>query len=580
MVRSTLGSIKNLLLKEQNEIISAVSMLMVLSLVTKITGMVFLTLVARQFGASTETDKFYLASVVPEMITNIILLGAISGAIIPIFVKLREDKGDAEFLKSFSSTMNTAMLAFVVLSIAAALFSRELVPFAINLSGGGALDDPETINEVVWMMRVMLIPQIILGISAFISTSLNIYQRFIIPQLAPLFFNLGKIAGVLLIVPLMDGSVWGLIWGSLLGSVLHLLVQLPLVWHLRLRFHIFLVNFKDRHFREALKLGAPRVVSLSVEQIASVIDSVIAIGLVRGSLTVYQLGVRLISIPLTLFGTTYSVAAFPTLSKLYAQGKHEEFGLLMNKILQQLFFLTIPVTVLLFVLRIPIVRLVYGILGGNFTWEDTLQVAWVVLFFSLGLAFETMRSALFRAYYAMHNSIIPLISSVLVVTVGIVTGVLFTNYFSHFDQFTLRMLYWDPELFLTKGDGAAGVGGLALSSSLVFTLEFFFLVIVLVMKGTLRPLRPFVIQTGKKFLAGLVMLILSYAMLKLWDEILNTARTLQLTVLTTTTIASSFMLYLWISFVLGVPEVELFVNYIARLLRRLKRPRSSQAVVQ
>lgn len=218
--------------------------------------------------------------------------------------------------------------------------------------------------------------------------------------------------------------------------------------------------------------------------------------------------------------------------------------------------------------------------GGNFTWEDTLQVAWVVLFFSLGLAFETMRSALFRAYYAMHNSIIPLISSVLVVTVGIVTGVLFTNYFSHFDQFTLRMLYWDPELFLTKGDGAAGVGGLALSSSLVFTLEFFFLVIVLVMKGTLRPLRPFVIQTGKKFLAGLVMLILSYAMLKLWDEILNTARTLQLTVLTTTTIASSFMLYLWISFVLGVPEVELFVNYIARLLRRLKRPRSSQAVVQ
>ncbi len=570
MVRRTFSSLKNLLLKEQNEIISAVAVLMVLSLVTKLTGMVFLTLVARQFGASLETDKFYLASVIPEMITNIILLGAVSGAIIPIFVKLREDKGEQMFLRSFSSTMNTAMLSFVVLSVIAALFSRELVPFAINLSGGSPLNDPQVINDVVWMMRIMLIPQIVLGLSAFVSTSLNIYSRFIIPQLAPLFFNIGKIIGVLLIVPLMGGSIWGLIWGTLLGSLLHLLIQLPLLWHLRLKFNLLLFDFRDKYFRQAVRLGAPRVASLSVEQFASVIDSIIAIGLAKGSLTVYQLGVRLISIPLNLFGTTYSIAAFPTLARLHANGNREEFGMLINKLIQQVFFLAIPVTVLLLVLRIPIVRLVYGILGGNFTWEDTLQVAWVVMFFSLGLVFETLRSALFRVYYAMHNSIIPLISSVIVVVTGITTGILLTNYFSHFTSFSLQNITWDINYFFTKSDGPAGVGGLALSSSIVFTLDFFFLVIVLYKKKVIK-LRPIVKSAAKKFLAGLIMFVISYAMLKLWDEVLNTARTLQLTVLTITTIISSFMLYLWTSFVLGVPEVELFMNYIGRLLRKLKK---------
>ncbi|MFQ5493325.1 MAG: murein biosynthesis integral membrane protein MurJ [Candidatus Dojkabacteria bacterium] len=573
MVRGTLTSLKNLLTKEQNEIISAVSMLMVLALVTKVTGMIFLTLVAREFGASSETDSFYLASVIPETITNIILLGAISGSIIPIFVKVREDFGEKKFVKSFSSTMNTAMLSFVIMSVVAAIFSRQLVPFAMQLVNSDVITDPAEINNIVWMMRIMLIPQIILGLSAFISTSLNIYHRFIIPQLAPLFFNVGKIVGILVIVPLLGGSIWGLVLGTLLGSTLHLVVQLPLLRHLNINFKLLYFDLKDKYFKEVVKLGFPRIVSLGVEQIAIIVDSILAFGLTTGSLTAYQLGVRLIAIPLNLFGTTYSIASFPTLSKQFANGKKVEFQLMVNKVLNQMFFLAIPVTVVLFVLRIPIVRLVYGILGGNFTWTDTLQVAWVVMFFSFGLVFETMRSVMFRVYYSMHNSMLPLISSVFVVVFGIITGILFTNYFSHFSSFSLHDLTYSPEFFLTKGNGDAGVGGLALSSSLVFSLEFFFLLAVLYKKQVIGKFSTFIDQVGRKFLAGLVMLIISYAMLKLWDEVLNTARTLPLIILTSTTIASSIMLYIWTSFILKVPEVELFISFLVRSVRSLKRKR-------
>ena len=99
-LKEILNLLKKFLVAEQHEIVSAAGMLIMISLVTKVLGMLFLTLVARQFGASTETDLFYLASILPETITNIILLGVISGSIIPIFINIKEKDGEIEVLES------------------------------------------------------------------------------------------------------------------------------------------------------------------------------------------------------------------------------------------------------------------------------------------------------------------------------------------------------------------------------------------------------------------------------------------------------------------------------------------------
>ncbi|MCA9383109.1 hypothetical protein KC909_01970 [Candidatus Dojkabacteria bacterium] len=571
MVKRTFASIKNLLLKEQNEIISAAAMLMVLSLFTKTTGMVFLSLFAREFGATAETDIFYMASVIPETITNIILMGAISGSIIPIFISLKEDKGEKDFIESFSSTFNLSMLFFIFLSLVAGIFAKQLIPIAVDMTQRQEPLTAEQVDQIVSIMRVLLFPQVILAVSAFISTTLNIYHRFIIPQLAPLFYNIGRIIGVVVLVPLLDGSIWGLIWGIILGAVLHLVVQLPLMNHLRIKFMYGYIDLKDKYFKQVLQLGFPRVLSLSAEQAAVITDSLIAFGLTIGALSTYQLGVRLISFPLGLLGTSYAIAAFPSLSKLYAKGAKEEFSQLVVKIINQVLFLAIPLAVIMLVLRVPIVRLVYGLLDGNFDWNDTLQVAWVVMFFSIGLAFETLRSAMFRVYYSIHNSWVPMVSSIFVVVLGVVTGILFTNYLSHFDSFSLRELSWNLSYFTSKGEGSAGVGGLALSSSLVFTLEFFFLLFGLVQLKAITDVRDLVFRISKKLLAGFTMLVVSYAMAKLWEQILNTEMTLQLIILTISTVISTFMFYIWTSFVMNVEEVEVFVGFIARSLKKVFR---------
>jgi peptidoglycan biosynthesis protein MviN/MurJ (putative lipid II flippase) len=226
-------------------------------------------------------------------------------------------------------------------------------------------------------------------------------------------------------------------------------------------------------------------------------------------------------------------------------------------------------------MRVPIVRLVYGIFGGNFTWDDTILVAGIVLFFSWGMLFEGLRTAMFRVYFAIHDTIIPLLASIFVVIGGVITGILFSNYFSHFDQISPQTFIFDPSFFLTKGKGTAGAAGLALSSSLIFTIEFLFLFIVLYKKKVIFGLRKFLKGLLIKLIATAIMFLACYLMAKLWEEILNTTRTFQLIFLTLSTIASSLMIYVWSSYMLKLEEADLFVNIIfnniEKLVNRLRK---------
>lgn len=567
MVKKTIKSIRTLLTQEQHEIISAASMLMLLLFISKLVGMVYLTLFADRFsdvavaGGASQADLFLLASALPEVITNVILVGAISGSIIPIFIRIKEKKGDEQFNKSFSSTLNIGMLVFVIISILTFVFAEYLVPFSIELVQSSTTLTPAEVKEVVSMMRFLLIPQIFLAASAFVSAALNIYHRFIIPQLGPLFFNIGKIIGILFIVPMLDGSIWGLVWGLLIGSILYLLIQLPLLRHVGFGYKPMYFNFREKELYEVIKLGLPRTIALSMEQIAIIVDKLIAFGLTANALFTYSLGVSLLSIPLNLFGTSYSVASFPSLAKMYASGEKQKYEDMVLKIINQVLFLSIPVSVLMLILRLPLVRLLYGILGG-FEWELTLSVAWVLMFFSLGVAFETLRATVFRIYYAVHNSTIPMISSIFVVVLGVITGIGFTNYLSHFDTLVLWDITFNVSYFFSRGDGIAGVGGLALSSSLVFTLEFFFLIALFKKSGVLSETKPLFRQIGMKVLAGIFMFIVGYLMFKVWEEILRTDKTLPLIMLTVSTSFAALMSYLWISYVMHIAEVEVFVKFV------------------
>ncbi|MDQ7021915.1 MAG: lipid II flippase MurJ [Candidatus Dojkabacteria bacterium] len=112
-------------------------------------------------------------------------------------------------------------------------------------------------------MRALLFPQLFLGISVFVSSGLNIYDRYIVPQLSPLFYNIGRIIIVVSFLPLFDYSPWVIVLGAYLGSLLHLLVQLPLFKNLKIKY-LPIIDFKDNNLKEVLKLGLPRILVTSL----------------------------------------------------------------------------------------------------------------------------------------------------------------------------------------------------------------------------------------------------------------------------------------------------------------------------
>jgi hypothetical protein len=153
---------------------------------------------------------------------------------------------------------------------------------------------------------------------------------------------------------------------------------------------------------------------------------------------------------------------------------------------------------------------------------------------------------------------------------GIFSGILFSNYFSHFTHFSFRDLTFDLSYFVTRGEGQYGAIGLALSSSLIFSVEFFVLFFILWRKKVVFGVGRFVKKLIIKFLIALVMLAVCYVLAKLWEEILNTAKTLQLIILTLTTSFASFTVYLLLSYIFSVEEVRIFLKLLNKILRLFK----------
>lgn len=585
--RQGFKSIKTMLFREQSRILSAATSLMILTLLTKFSGMLFTALIAQKFGASRPTDIFNAANTIPEMITTIILVGAVSGSVIPVLIKIRIKEGDESFSKFFNSLLNLGLITFIVLSIILIVFSHSLVGLAVEYKVINPTDSftPTELKQIGDIMRMLMVPQAILGVSAFVSSALNVYERFIIPSLAPLFYNLGRIIGVFVLVGLLNGSIYGVVWGAYIGAFAHLLIQLPLMRHLGINYS-FKIDFNRRYLRDIINLGVPRIISLAGEQVNLGVNSILAISLHVGSLTAFGFGLSLISIPLSLFGATFAVAAFPSFSKFYEKSDMVAFSSLFRKIINQIFFLAIPATIVIIALRVPLTRLFFGILGGQFNWEDTRQVAWVIFFLSLGLPFETLRSFMYRIFYAMHDSKLPFVASFTVMVVGIMCSLGLVNYFSHYSGFSVGEIANDIYVFeynktesfpyvddikvnseftdkLTqRSDGTDAVGGLALSLGIVFTLEFMMLMVFLKLKNVIHDFNDVVLDILRKFLAGALMLAVSYSMFKFWENILSTTKTFNLLFLTGSTVFASLMFYLWISYVLRVNEVDMILDVI------------------
>ena len=306
--------ILNLFYREYGGLHQAALILAVSSVVSAAFGILRDRLLAGKFGAGESLDIYYAAFKIPDFI-YIISLSIISvNALIPFF--LEKAANSKEQAKKFLDETLTFFLLLMIFLAAGAYF---LIPYLSDLVAPGFSESSN--KEFIVLARILLLSPIFLGLSNLISSVIQSYNRFIIYALSPVFYNLGIIFGIIFLFPKFGMA--GIVLGVVIGAAAHALIQVPALFKLEcFPWPAKKINIKESW--KVAKLSFPRTLGLGLNQIVLIFITAAASLLAAGSIAVFNLSFNLQSVPLAVIGMSYSVAAFPTLAKLFVNNKKRD----------------------------------------------------------------------------------------------------------------------------------------------------------------------------------------------------------------------------------------------------------------
>lgn len=362
-------------------------------------------------------DIYYAAFRLPDLIFNVLILGSIAAAFVPVYSKYIKERGDKEANEMAQATISVGILAvsvaLVIMFFALGGLMELLVP---NFS-------PQKRMETVEMARWLLVSPFIFTLSYFFGGVLNARKRFLAYSIAPLFYNLAIIAGVVLFADKL--GVKGVIIGVISGAILHMLVQLPSVLQVGLK-PVLRFKFTDPGVRRIIRLMIPRAIGLGANQILLFAFTCFA-SFVPGAIAIYNLTDNIQTVPSVIFGSSLATAAFPTLSGLSLDIKEEKdrFVDVFTRSIRAALFFLIPSTAVIFVLRAQIVRLILGY--GFFGWSDTRAASAALGFFALSVVAQGIIPIIARSFYAMHDTRTPMKISVVSIIISVILGYIFSR---------------------------------------------------------------------------------------------------------------------------------------------------------
>ena len=503
-------------------------------------------LLTSRFGLGNELDVYYSAFTVPDFIALILIFGAISAAIIPIFNSYLVRSKEEAF--NYVSNLLNVFLSFLILVCVILII---FAPLVVALIAPGFSESKR--ETTVMLMRIMFLSPIILGISSIISGILQVFHRFLVTALAPIMYNLGIITGILFFVPRL--GLPGLALGVVLGAALHLFIQIPAFLHsgftYRLSFRV-----KDPGMLKTLQLMVPRSLGLGAGQFNNIVVTAIASTLVVGSISVYNIANNLSSLLVNAISVSLSTAIFPRMSLAHSKEDKKDFERKFLGAFSQILFLSIPISISIFLLRAQIIRVFYG--TTKLTWLDTRLTAACLGIFSLGLFAQGLIFLLSKTFYATHNTKVPAWISFGTVLFNITMSLLlvwllsFTNAFSLLVHIVLKLQTVSNIM----------VVGLALAFTVTAICEASLLLFFAHRKLHIFHISQINISTCKALIAGIVMLMM---MLLVRDSLVNynlvnLQTTLGVFLQLVISAAAGVICYIAVSFILKSEELKKIKN--------------------
>jgi len=366
-------------------------------------------------------------------------------------------------------------------------------------------------EELVVLSRIMLLSPILLGLSGLFASVTQTLRRFLAYALTPVLYNVGIIIGIVFFYPYAGLS--GIAYGVVLGAFLHVLIQVPVLirnnFIPRFSFNIDWIEIKN-----VIALSLPRTITLSAHHLTLLVLIAMASFMAEGSIAIFNLSFNLQSVPLSIIGVSYSIAAFPTLARLFSGGDRKAFVDQVVTAARHIIFWSVPMLVLFIVLRAQIVRTILG--TGEFDWADTRLTAAALALFIISVVAQSLMLLFVRGYYAAGLTRKPLIVNISSLTLIVVLALIFTRAYDYFPQFKNIM----EALFRIEFLPGSEIIVLPLAFSIGVLINAFVLWICF-KRDFDAPVREIARTLRQSFLAAVIMGFVAHQFLRVFDDVFD-----------------------------------------------------------
>lgn len=412
-------------------LLKAASTVSLLTLASRVTGLVREQLIAATFGAGAATDAFNVAFRIPNLLRRLFAEGAFSQAFVPILAATREQEGDEATHRLVNAVATTLAWALIVTCVAGVVAA----PVLVWLMASGL----EQFDAAVAMTRFMFPYIACMSLVALAAGMLNTWRRFAVPAATPVLLNLAVIAAAWWGVPWFQSlgirPVYALAAGVMAGGVLQLAVQLPALARLGLMPRIGLTPVAVRTawnhpgVGRILRQMAPALLGVSVAQISLLINTQIASHVGVGAVSWLTYADRLMEFPTALLGVALGVVLLPQLSAAQARGDDDHYSGLLDWGLRLVVLLALPCAAALIVFAQPLVAVLYHY--GAFSARDVGQTVTALMGYGAGLMGLVAIKVLAPGFYARQDIRTPVKIAVVVLVATQAMNLVFVPWLGH-----------------------------------------------------------------------------------------------------------------------------------------------------
>lgn len=511
----------------QTNIFSAAFFIIFTTILSQVLGLLKRRLLVSYFGASNEAGIFLAAFSIPDFIFLVAIGGALSSSFIPIFSEYISKNRKEEAFTFASSLITISMGVFALISVVVILFANQLA-FLIT-----PRSSPHDLLLMASFIRIIQLTQLFFVLGTILTAILQSFQHFLIPGIASALYNLGIIIGLVLFSPFF--GIYGAVIGVLLGSVFFCAAQIPLLKKVEF-IYVFTLSLRQ-DLKRFFYLMIPTSLTIMASQGGNLINVFFANYVSPRSYLIFEFAQTLAIAPVLLFGQSIAQASFPSLA--LKKDERQEFLSIFISSFNQILYLVLPISAILIVLRIPLVRFAYG--AQKLDWPATVEIGHTLAFFSLSAFAQSLIYLLSRAFYAYKNTRTPFVITLF----SVILNVTLAYYF-----------------IVVRG---SGVYALALANSISYIVSILLMVALLDARLHL-PKLLMLTSLLKILLASVVMGFALYIPIKLLDQLVfDTTRTINLIILSGIASVAGLTAYIFFTWLLDIHEAYYIIKVIQNM---------------